>query len=68
MDEERLIAIESKLTHQEMLLDELNAVLTDQQARVGYLEELCSTLVERLRSLTEGASPGAPADERPPHY
>ena len=51
-----------------MLLDELNSVLTDQQARVGYLEDLCRTLVERLRGLTEGATPGAPADERPPHY
>jgi len=68
MDDERLIAIESKLAHQEMLLDELNSVLTDQQARVSYLEDLCRTLVQRLRGLTEGATPGAPADERPPHY
>ncbi|MDH4107576.1 MAG: SlyX family protein [Gammaproteobacteria bacterium] len=68
MDEERLIAIESKLAHQEVLLEELNAVLTNQQARVGYLEDLCRTLMERLRGLTEGATPGAPVDERPPHY
>lgn len=69
MDENRLIDIEMKLAHQEKLVDELNQVLTDQQARITELEELCRLLAERLRSAGEGgAEGGSPDDERPPHY
>jgi SlyX protein len=68
MEEQRFIEIETKLAHQEDLLDELNAVVTDQQSQISRLEELCRTLVSRLRSLGEGVSAASPEDERPPHY
>lgn len=68
MDDERLIDIESKLSHQEHLLTELNAVLTGQQAQITRLEALCETLIERLRSVAENESPTDPTNERPPHY
>lgn len=66
MDEHRLIDIESKLAHQEKLIDELNQVVTDQQARILVLEDLCRSLTARLRSIGDAARD---ADaERPPHY
>jgi SlyX protein len=68
MSEERFIDLESKLAHQDQMLNELNDVLTEQQARLMQLEELCRTLVDRVRSLGEGLPAGDPADERPPHY
>ena len=68
MSEDRLIDIESKLAHQEQLLIELNEVLTEQQARVMQLEQLSTSLIERVRAIGEAAAEGAPTDERPPHY
>jgi SlyX protein len=68
MSEERIVELESRLAHQDQMLEELNDVLTDQQARLMQLEELCRSLVERIRSLGE-ATPDLDAEtERPPHY
>ena len=68
MSEERFIDLESRLAHQDQMLHELNDVVTDQQAKLMQLEELCRMLTDRVRSLGEGMPAGDPADERPPHY
>lgn len=68
MDENRLIDIETKLAHQEDLLAELNTAVTNQQKQLTLIEDLCETLVDRVRSLSDGGPAGDPADERPPHY
>ena len=67
MSEERFVDIEVKLAHQEQVVNELNEVVTQQQAKLMQLEELCTSLVQRVRSIGEGdAAPEQ--DERPPHY
>ena len=68
MSEERFIDLESRLAHQDQLLHELNDVVTAQQAKIMQLEELCSSLIDRVRSIGDGVSGGDPSDERPPHY
>ncbi len=68
MSEERFIDLESRLAHQDQLLHELNDVVTDQQAKIMKLEELCLSLIDRVRSIGDGGESGDPADERPPHY
>jgi len=68
MSEDRFIDLESRLAHQDQLLNELNDVVTDQQAKIMQLEELCRSLLSRVRSLGEDSPEGDPADERPPHY
>lgn len=68
MDEDRLIEIETKVAHQERLLIELNEVLTDQQMRLGRLEELCKSLFQRFMALAEDRDTAPSADQRPPHY
>ena len=68
MSEERIIELESRLAHQDQMLHELNEVVTDQQAKLMQLEELCRSLVDRVRSLAESVPAGSPVDERPPHY
>ena len=68
MSEERFVELESRLAHQDQLLHELNDVVTGQQAKLMQLEELCRSLIDRVRSIGEGGASGDPADERPPHY
>ena len=68
MSEERLVDIESKLAHQDQLLNELNDVVTAQQDRLMQLEELCKTLISRVRSMGEAIPSADAGDERPPHY
>jgi SlyX protein len=68
MDETKIIEIETKLAHQDQLLEKLNVVLTDQQTQLMRLEELFGAMVERIRSMDNSDPDSAPQDERPPHY
>jgi len=68
MSEDRFIDLETRLSHQDQLLHELNDVVTAQQAKIMQLEELCRSLIDRVRSVGDAAADGDPADERPPHY
>jgi len=68
MSEERFIDLESRLAHQDQLLHELNDVVTAQQAKIMQLDELCRSLIDRVRAIGDGVSAGDPGDERPPHY
>jgi len=68
MSEERFIDLESRLAHQDQLLSELNDVVTGQQTKIMQLEELCKSLITRVRSMGDVMPAGDPGDERPPHY
>lgn len=68
MNEERLVDIESKLAHQDQLIDELNDVVTKQQEQIMQIEKLCNSLVNRIRTMVDTQTDDAPPDERPPHY
>ena len=68
MSEDRLIEIETKLAHQEQLVNELNDVITEQQARIMQLEQLSKSLIERVRAIGESGGEDTATDERPPHY
>ena len=67
MNEERLIDIETKLAHQEVLLGELNDVMARQQETI---EELKSALKKFFNQYREKHGDGdiGPADQKPPHY
>jgi len=68
MNEQRLIDIEVKLAHQEHALDEVNQVLTDQQMQLTRLEQVCQSLVERLRGLSDESAADERDNDKPPHY
>jgi len=68
MSEDRLVDIESKLAHQDQLLLDLNDVVTSQQAKIMQLEQLCNSLIDRVRALGDDVPGEATQDERPPHY
>ena len=66
MSEERFIDLETRLAHQDHLLNELNDVVTRQQAKITQLDELCQSLITRVRSIGEALPDVEGADERPP--
>lgn len=68
MSEERFIDMETRLAHQDQLLNELNDVVTLQQTKIMQLEELCKALIQRVRAAGDSLAEGDPGDERPPHY
>lgn len=68
MSEQRFVDLESRLAHQDQLLNTLNDAVTSQQAQIMRLEELCKSLIQRVRSMGDSAADGNAADERPPHY
>ncbi len=68
MSDERLVDIETKLAHQDHLMIELNDVITNQQERIMKLEELCASLVDRVRSIGESMPGDGSSEEPPPHY
>ena len=68
MSEERFVDLESKLAHQDQLLNQLNDVVTEQQAKIMQLDALCKSLLERMRSMSDAPPATDSGDERPPHY
>ena len=68
MSEERFVDLESRLAHQDELLNQLNDVVTEQQARIMQLEELLRVLIDRVRAGGEPVDGDGDGDERPPHY
>jgi len=68
MLEERLVNIETKITFQEDLIEELNKVVYQQRKKLDRLEAVCESLVRNIESMAEARNEGMPANERPPHY
>lgn len=66
--EQRLIEIEIKLAYQEDLLQQLNLIVANQQKQIAKLEETCTLLYERLKSLSAGNELVQADNQPPPHY
>jgi len=65
--EARIEALEIRLAHQELALDELTRTLLKQEQRMREHAEILERLELQVRALApaEGVSP---TDEKPPHY
>ncbi len=68
MIEERLENIETKISFQEDLIEELNKVVYQQQQKLGQLEAICTSLARHIQSLAESGNEIKSANEMPPHY
>jgi SlyX protein len=68
MFEERLVKIETKITFQEDMIEELNKTVYQQQNKLDRLQAICESLVRHIESMEEGRNDGMPTNERPPHY
>ena len=68
MSEERFIDMETRLAHQDQMLNQLNDVVTEQQAKIMQLEDLCKSLIQRVQAVGDALPGDGSGDERPPHY
>ena len=68
MIEERLVNIETKISYQEDLIEELNKVVYQQQQKLDQLEAVCKSLTRHIQSLAEAGNESKAAIEPPPHY
>ncbi len=64
MNEQRLIEIETKLAHQEVLITELNQVISQQQNTIHQLQASLKSFVNGYLD-SKGKEH---ANEKPPHY
>jgi len=67
MSDDHLVAIETKLSFQEDLLDQLNSIIIKQQKDIDSLEREFLLIQKKLASMSESIEK-AGIDERPPHY
>jgi SlyX protein len=63
-NESRIINIEMKISHQDVMLEELHQVIYRQQAEIDLLNKKLKLLQEQFASDSEIR----PAGEKPPHY
>lgn len=68
MSEQRFIDLETKISHQEYLIDELNQVIYEQQKTIDKIEAQIAIFAKKLEeALNDGPEIRGP-DEKPPHY
>lgn len=68
MSNERFEDLEVRLAYQDQMLNELNDVVTDQQARIMQLEKRVKALSERMQAMADAAPAATAVEEKPPHY
>ncbi|MES2297573.1 MAG: SlyX family protein [Pseudomonadota bacterium] len=64
--EHRFIDLETKLAHQEDLVESLNHTVYQQGRRIEQLEAMLNRLADTVRHASESGQ--GPANDRPPHY
>ncbi len=65
--DDRIVALETALTHQESVVEDLNAIVLDLATRIELLERQARELAARLAA-AESELPGAGQDDRPPPH
>lgn len=63
----RIETLETRLAHQDRMLEDLNATITDQWKRIESLTRQIARLDEQLQDVRDSAGP-AGEQEPPPHY
>ena len=65
---DRLIELESKFSHQDLAIDELQKLVFEQHRRIETLEKMVSSLTQTLKENFAATTGAPPQHEKPPHY
>ena len=68
MNKNLVIELETKLTYQEDLLQELNQIVAAQQEQLDKLTVTCKSLDARLQEVMQNLPDRNSNNERPPHF
>lgn len=63
-----LVELESKVAHQDLLLETLNQTVIEQQTRIDDLTAKFTAVIQRLKDLGDTDALVRPGHEKPPHY
>jgi SlyX protein len=66
--DKRLIELEIKISYQEDLIQELNAIVCAQQKKIAQLGESFEVLNDRIKELSASTPGSLVESEKPPHY
>ena len=66
-DQQRIVELESRLTHLDDTVEQLNDIVYEQQKQLAKLEHLLVKLVKEHTEMKEQIAPDV-TDTRPPHY
>ena len=67
MSDSHLVTIETKLSFQEDLLDQLNSIIIKQQKEIDSLKREFLLIQEKITTINE-SNENAGLEEHPPHY
>lgn len=68
-DESRFVDLESRYTHLQRVVDDLNQVTIEQARRIEMVERRIQSLLGQLAAFTDrSAERGNIEEEKPPHY
>lgn len=68
MNEDRLTDLETKFSHQDVAIEELQKTVHAQYLMIEKLEKSLLTITERLKKISADENPIGPANVKPPHY
>ncbi len=66
--QQRLMALESHIAHQDGTIDDLSEMVNKQWAEIGALSREVNRLRERLQRIEGDLESTQPDDQPPPHY
>lgn len=67
-NEEAIVELQTKMSFQEDLLENLNQVIIDQQGQIAKLKRTVEAMIGQMQSIQSSIEDNAQQQEIPPHY